>query len=61
MIGWIAWLLYRRWGRSAALPVLAAVEMSTSWRGEATDVLCYGFDPAEQELRALGQAVIQRQ
>ncbi|GAC1661587.1 MAG: hypothetical protein NVS9B9_23200 [Ktedonobacteraceae bacterium] len=27
------------------LPVLAAVEMSTSWRGEATDVLCYGFDP----------------
>src|SRR2546430_13021744 len=27
------------------LPLLPAVEMSASWRGELTDVLCYGFDP----------------
>ncbi len=27
------------------LPILAAVEMSTSWKGEPTDVLCFGFDP----------------
>jgi predicted metal-dependent phosphoesterase TrpH len=25
------------------LPLLVAVEMSTSWKGEPTDVLCYGF------------------
>lgn len=49
------------WGARRGLPVLAAVEMSTSWRGEATDVLCYGFDPREQELRALGQHAVQRQ
>jgi predicted metal-dependent phosphoesterase TrpH len=29
------------------LPILAAVEMSTSWKGELTDVLCYGFDPEQ--------------
>lgn len=48
-------------GAQRGVPVLAAVEMSTAWRGEATDVLCYGFDPAEHELRALGLAVVQRQ
>ena len=32
------------------LPVLTAVEMSTSWNGELTDVLCYGFDPEQNEL-----------
>jgi predicted metal-dependent phosphoesterase TrpH len=48
-------------GAQCGVPVLAAVEMSTSWRGEATDILCYGFDPAEQDLRALGLAVVQRQ
>lgn len=42
-------------------PVLAAVEMTTTWRGEMTDVLCYGFDPAQNELAALAQAVLQRQ
>ncbi len=36
------------------LPVLAAVEMSTSWKGEATDLLCYGFDPEKNELNDLG-------
>lgn len=43
------------------LPVLAAVEMTTTWRGEMTDVLCYGFDPDQNELNALAQAVLQRQ
>src|SRR5512133_164560 len=28
------------------LPLLVAVEMTTLWRDEMTDVLCYGFDPA---------------
>src|SRR5258708_13261774 len=43
------------------LPVLAAVEMSTSWNGEATDLLCYGFDPEKNELNDLAQDVLRRQ
>lgn len=43
------------------LPLLAAVEMSTSWRGEPTDVLCYGFDLAKNELYDLAQDVARRQ
>jgi predicted metal-dependent phosphoesterase TrpH len=43
------------------LPVLAAVEMSTSWKGEPTDVLCYGFDPEKNELNDLAQDVARRQ
>lgn len=42
-------------------PLLVAVEMSTSWRGEATDVLCYGFDPEKNELQELAQDVARRQ
>jgi predicted metal-dependent phosphoesterase TrpH len=42
-------------------PLLVAVEMSTSWRGEATDVLCYGFDPANNALQELAQDVARRQ
>jgi 3',5'-nucleoside bisphosphate phosphatase len=43
------------------LPILAAAEMSTSWRNEATDILCYGFDPEQKELRELAQDVLRRQ
>jgi len=43
------------------LPVLAAVEMSTSWKGEPTDLLCYGFDPENNELNDLAQDVARRQ
>jgi predicted metal-dependent phosphoesterase TrpH len=43
------------------LPVLTAVEMSTSWNGELTDVLCYGFDPEHNELHDLAQAIARRQ
>jgi 3',5'-nucleoside bisphosphate phosphatase len=43
------------------LPLLAAVEMSTSWRGELTDVLCYGFDPEQNALQDLAQAIARRQ
>ncbi len=52
----------QRLGAERGLPVLGAVEMSTSWRGEATDVLCYGVDPAAaDDLLVLGQAVVRRQ
>jgi predicted metal-dependent phosphoesterase TrpH len=43
------------------LPVLTAVEMSTSWNGELTDVLCYGFDPEYNALHDLAQDVARRQ
>lgn len=43
------------------LPLLTAVEMSTSWRGELTDVLCYGFDPQTNALQELAQAIADRQ
>ncbi len=43
------------------LPVLTAVEMSTSWKGELTDVLCYGFDPEKNELQDLAQDIAYRQ
>ncbi len=42
-------------------PLLPAVEMSTSWRGEPTDVLCYGVDPEKSELRALAETIGRRQ
>ena len=42
-------------------PLFAAVEMSTSWRGEPTDVLCYGFDPEKNELHNLAQDIVHRQ
>lgn len=43
------------------LPVLAAVEMSTSWKGYEVDVLCYGFDPQHNTLQALAEPVVQQQ
>ena len=43
------------------LSVLAAVEMSTSWKGEPTDVLCYGFDPEQNALIDLAQDIARRQ
>jgi predicted metal-dependent phosphoesterase TrpH len=43
------------------LPILAAVEMSTSWKGELTDVLCYGFDPEQNALYDLAQDIAHRQ
>jgi len=43
------------------LPLLAATEMSSTWNGDWTDVLCYGFDPDQNELQALGDAVVRGQ
>ena len=43
------------------LPLLTAVEMSASWNGELTDVLCYGFDPEQNILHDLAQDIAHRQ
>lgn len=43
------------------LPVLVAVEMTTTWRGEMTDLLCFGFDPNHPALNDLAQDLLRRQ
>ena len=40
------------------MPILVAVEMTTSWAGGITDILCYGFDPDNNELNELAAAVL---
>jgi 3',5'-nucleoside bisphosphate phosphatase len=42
-------------------PLLVAVEMSAMWKGQLTDLLCYGFDPDNNRLNALAQDVTFRQ
>src|SRR5512145_257561 len=43
------------------LPVLIAVEMTTTWRGEITDILCFGFDPDRNALNDIAQDLLRRQ
>ena len=47
--------------REKDMPLLVAVEMTAEWRGEMTDVLCFGFDPERNDLNELAQDVIRRQ
>ncbi len=42
-------------------PLLVAVEMSAMWKGELTDLLCYGFDPDDNHLEPLARDVTHRQ
>lgn len=48
-------------GAQRGLPVLAGVEMSTEWRGKMGDLLCYGFDPQQNELGPLTASVVRQQ
>ena len=43
------------------LPVLAGVEMSTEWNAKMGHVLCYGFDPEENYLTEITEAVVRKQ
>lgn len=43
------------------LPVLVGAEMTTTWKGEMVDLLCYGFDPEQNALSALTQDLLRRQ
>ena len=43
------------------LPVLSGVEMSTEWNGKMGDLLCYGFDPAQNYLAALTERITREQ
>lgn len=40
------------------LPILSAVEMSTEWNGLMGDLLCYGFDPEQNELAAIAEEIV---
>lgn len=42
-------------------PILVAVEMTTFWHGDITDLLCFGFDPLNNALNALTESVLNRQ
>ncbi len=46
----------RRLGARRGVPVLAATELSATWEGQLLDLLCYGFDPRRNALRALAAA-----
>jgi predicted metal-dependent phosphoesterase TrpH len=48
-------------GAQRNLPVLAGVEMSTDWHGKMGDLLCYGFDPLNNELGLLTTKVTRLQ
>jgi predicted metal-dependent phosphoesterase TrpH len=42
-------------------PILVAAEFSTHWRGKSVDVLCFGFDPDNETLKAVAASVLERQ
>src|SRR5579875_837578 len=50
-----------RLGAQKQVPVLSAVEISAQFHGKMADVLCFGFDPGDQALRAIADDVRQRQ
>lgn len=43
------------------MPVLTAVEISTLWKGEPTDVLCYGFTSEGNDLGGIAHDIARRQ
>jgi predicted metal-dependent phosphoesterase TrpH len=43
------------------LPVLVGVEMTTTWKGKLTDLLCFGFAPHRSALDDLAQDLLRRQ
>ena len=43
------------------MPLLVAVEMTTAWHGQLTDVLCFGFDLDQRALTALANDLQRRQ
>jgi predicted metal-dependent phosphoesterase TrpH len=51
----------QRLGLQKQVPVLAAVEISAQFHDQMADVLCFGFDPHTQALRAIADDVRQRQ
>jgi predicted metal-dependent phosphoesterase TrpH len=42
------------------LPILSGVEMSTEWNGLMGDLLCFGFDPEQNELAPITEGIARR-
>ena len=42
-------------------PLLVALEISSMWKGQLVDFLCYGFNPEDNALLAITEDVVQRQ
>jgi 3',5'-nucleoside bisphosphate phosphatase len=51
----------QRLAREHGQPVLVATELTTTWNGEYTDILCYGFNPAASEIREVAAVTQRRQ
>lgn len=51
----------QRLGEQKHVPVLPAVEISAAFHGKMADILCFGFDPYDQALRAIADDVRRRQ
>ncbi len=48
-------------GAARQLPVLAGVEMSTEWGEYMAHMLCYGFDPQQNQLTELTEKIVRLQ
>ena len=43
------------------LPLLPALEITAAWKGQSTDLLCFGIDPANAALDEVVQTIARRQ
>jgi 3',5'-nucleoside bisphosphate phosphatase len=48
-------------GEHKHIHILAGVEISAEWHGMMADILCYGFDPYDEAMRAIAEHVRQGQ
>jgi len=51
----------QRLAEERQFPLLVAAEITASWNGEPTDVLCFGFDLGQTELQELAADIMRRQ
>jgi predicted metal-dependent phosphoesterase TrpH len=51
----------QRVAQAKGFPLLVAAELTAAWRGQPTDMLSFGFDPAHPALRAVAEDITRRQ
>jgi predicted metal-dependent phosphoesterase TrpH len=51
----------QRMAAEKRFPLLVAAELTAAWRGQPTDMLCFGFDPTHAALRAVAEDITRRQ
>jgi len=52
---------YQQLAMGKNMPLLIAAEITATWHGEMTDILCFGFDLQRHALKDLAQDAIRRQ